>query len=1210
MHPTPRRWFSAIALLLVLASPACGDNESRREVAREDALGVVSGFALLASKTVSVDDRTATNPQISGGDVGAAGIGVAANQSTLVIGSDARVDTARVLIGQRTVLRDRATVGTVSATTITAPFAHYTSQIAFSAPPAPPAIGSFTVGTAAVTVNSGQTVQLAAGKRGAVTVNGALELTGGLYEFASLTVGNDARFTARARSVVRIAQGLRGLDRVRITVVAPLNAGDLRFIVAGVNAGTTSSALFGNDANITGLFLGSAGMTAGDRLTALGAIVGRDVTLGHDAKVTFQSGFTCNADATCADTNTCTADSCTDGQCVNTVLPNGTGCSDANGCTQTDACQAGVCVGGNVKVCSAIDQCHVAGTCAPATGLCSNPNKADGTTCNDSNACTQTDACQAGACVGATPVVCSALDQCHVKGTCDPATGACSNPNGTDGTACSDALACTLGDTCQAGACVGAAQTCSTPTECDAIGPCAVQPTVSCVLLQEDGTYVAMFGYQNGASSAVQIPVGPTNQFSPVSADQGQPTSFKPGSLDYWVVVPFNGSSVTWSLGGRSATATTSSPACPPFAGGDDDTESSGDLAKVVPLGPGEVPDATLIPKVQSDNLFPLVNVPVVDYPEPLMASQFESDASGDDDFGTILKLVDLSLPDQGTTRYVETVLVNSTNQVLSFVEGEFQGAAVDEPPSGISGISYGRWQSKNGKALQGTGGHMTYGFAGGNKVTVVWNNPWIGPNSYGFFLSGPTAANFAVNRVGGGGNQADVFFILRDISTPATTCPFGTHQWAVDRLRVAEEPLGGFATATGFFTTPLKNISGIGKWEGTGCVVNRAVGRVVATAHSTDRFFTIDVILDEFDGDFLTDSGKAVRIEVSPAGSLGLMTNPAHKAIVNDGLPSLGSRIQFSGRLLIDHGSFLEVHPSDPIQTAKPCDQFGPTEPLPLYCNKVLNDFFDWTTGQPPTPMGRADNRACFITRMTGDFSTPQDEIHALIDPATNNWFLTGQNGTHQSVVVIPGVFPSAMTNAEAAAALGIPVDQVVSAQPGLIGVNVTIIASNVTSAQARCITVRSLSAEGTWNQGDAPVNIGSNLDACFLTRVAGNFAGSGESVQVLVQAVMNTNAQLYTVLEGSSQHTGVSASARCTSPSQAPSLIPSIWNQGDATVEMKSIESFPACYLTSVGGAFRGTGEKVEIRAATFNGHLHWTLGGTSAQSGVFAFSECMKP
>jgi hypothetical protein len=979
MHPTSRRCLPAIALLLVLTPPSCGDNEARPE-SRKDALGVVSGFALLASKTVSVDDRTATNPQITGGDVGAAGVGVATNLQTLVIGSDAHVDTARVLIGQRTTLRDRATVGTVSATTITAPFAHYTSQIAFSAPPAPPPIGTFTVGTAPVTVNSGQTVMLAAGKRGAVTVNGgALELTGGLYEFASLTIGNDARFTARARSIVRISQGLKGLDRTKITVLAPLTAGDLRFIIAGVNAGTTNSMLFGNDANLTGLFLGSGGMTAGDRLTALGAIVGRDVILGHDARVTFQSGFACNADANCADTNTCTADSCTDGQCVNTVLPNGTGCSDSNGCTQTDACQAGVCVGGNVKVCTAIDQCHVAGTCAPATGLCSNPNKADGTTCNDSNACTQTDACQAGTCVGTTPVVCSALDQCHATGTCDPATGVCSNPNQPDGTTCSDTLACTQGDACQAGICAGAPQSCSTPTDCDAIGPCAVQPTVSCVLLQGDGTYVALFGYQNGASSAVQIPLGPNNQFSPVAADQGQPTSFKPGSLDYWVSVPFTSGSVTWTLAGRSVTATTSSPACPPFSGGDDDSEGDGDPAKVVALDPGQAPDPTQIPKVASDNLFPLVSIPVVDYPE-VMPAPLDPAATGYDDY--TLRLVDLSLLEQAALRYVETILVNNTNQVLTFVEGEFEGAAVDEPPSGISAMSYGRWQSKNGKALQGTGGHMTYGFAGGNQVKVTWDNPFIGANSYDFTLSGPTAANFTVDRVGGGGNQADVFFILRDISTASTTCPFGTHQWAVDRLRAPEPPIGGFATATGFITTPLKNVTEVGKWQGTGCFVNRAVGRVVATAHSTDRFFTIDVILDEFDGDFMTDSGKAVRLEVAPHGTFGLTTNPAHEDLVDNGLPALGTRIQFSGHLLIDHGSFLEVHPDDPIQTAKPCDQFGPTDPLPLYCNTTLNDFFDWTTGQAPTPMGRADNRACFLTRMTGDFSTPQDEIHALIDP------------------------------------------------------------------------------------------------------------------------------------------------------------------------------------------------------------------------------------
>src|SRR5216684_665797 len=38
--------------------------------------------------------------------------------------------------------------------------------------------------------------------------------------------------------------------------------------------------------------------------------------------------------------------------------------------------------------CTASDQCHVAGTCDPATGMCSNPPKANGTACNDGNACT------------------------------------------------------------------------------------------------------------------------------------------------------------------------------------------------------------------------------------------------------------------------------------------------------------------------------------------------------------------------------------------------------------------------------------------------------------------------------------------------------------------------------------------------------------------------------------------------------------------------------------------------------------------------------------------------------------------------------------------------------------------------------------------------------------------------------------------------------
>ena len=219
----------------------------------------MGSFVLLATGAVSVNDRSGVNPQIAGGDVGAAGVGVAVTSPTVTIGSDAVVDHARVVIGQRVTLHDRASVGAVFATQITAPFATFTSLSPFSAPPALPLIRSFTAGTTAVTVNSGQIVQLAAGKQGAVVVHGTLQLTGGLYELASLNLDNDAKLVANARSVVRITQGFKGSDRVRLSVGTSLNAGDLRFIVAGVNSGTTSSVSLGNDANFTGLIPGRRG---------------------------------------------------------------------------------------------------------------------------------------------------------------------------------------------------------------------------------------------------------------------------------------------------------------------------------------------------------------------------------------------------------------------------------------------------------------------------------------------------------------------------------------------------------------------------------------------------------------------------------------------------------------------------------------------------------------------------------------------------------------------------------------------------------------------------------------------------------------------------------------------------------------------------------------------------------------------------------------
>ena len=170
------------------------------------------------------------------------------------------------------------------------------------------------------------------------------------------------------------------------------------------------------------------------------------------------NGSACNDGNACTQTDTCQAGTCTGGtrstaprrdQChdAGTLRPgdgrrartrrkaDGSACNDGNACTQTDTCQAGTLrrrEPGRLR--GVAISATTAGTCDPATGVCSNPTRPTARACNDGNACTQTDTCQAGACTGGDPVDCAARDQCHVAGTCNPATGACSNPTEADGT--------------------------------------------------------------------------------------------------------------------------------------------------------------------------------------------------------------------------------------------------------------------------------------------------------------------------------------------------------------------------------------------------------------------------------------------------------------------------------------------------------------------------------------------------------------------------------------------------------------------------------------------------------------------------------------------------------------------------------------------------------------------------------------------------------
>jgi len=150
---------------------------------------------------------------------------------------------------------------------------------------------------------------------------------------------------------------------------------------------------------------------------------------------------------------------------------NGSPCSDNNPCTTGDWCQGGVCIG-QLVVCSALDTCHSPGVCDGTTGLCSNPVLADGTQCNDANLCTQTDTCQAGVCTGSNTITCTALDQCHDIGVCDPVSGTCSNPAVGNGVACNDNSKCTNNDVCIGGSCQGIQVLCRATDSCHGAGTC------------------------------------------------------------------------------------------------------------------------------------------------------------------------------------------------------------------------------------------------------------------------------------------------------------------------------------------------------------------------------------------------------------------------------------------------------------------------------------------------------------------------------------------------------------------------------------------------------------------------------------------------------------------------------------------------------------------------------------------------------------------
>ncbi|MFD5921354.1 Crystal protein ET79 [Kitasatospora sp. NPDC058201] len=74
-------------------------------------------------------------------------------------------------------------------------------------------------------------------------------------------------------------------------------------------------------------------------------------------------------------------------------------------------------------------------------------------------------------------------------------------------------------------------------------------------------------------------------------------------------------------------------------------------------------------------------------------------------------------------------------------------------------------WASESCGALTGTEGDVGYVVAGGS-VSIHWNNPYLGSNSYSCTVPG----GYSCERTGGGGNNAEVTFRIKGGNTLAGT--------------------------------------------------------------------------------------------------------------------------------------------------------------------------------------------------------------------------------------------------------------------------------------------------------------------------------------------------------------------------------------------------------------------------------------------------------
>jgi hypothetical protein len=113
--------------------------------------------------------------------------------------------------------------------------------------------------------------------------------------------------------------------------------------------------------------------------------------------------------------------------------------------------------------------------------------------------------------------------------------------------------------------------------------------------------------------------------------------------------------------------------------------------------------------------------------------------------------------------RTTTVTLVNQSGHVLTLQNVGLEGDWSPHPPSTIAPGAAGRWGSESCGLGKGTEGWANFHLAGvSDPLRLHWDNPFVGDNTYDHVAP----AGFAVQYSGGGGDHADVVFIIRATSS------------------------------------------------------------------------------------------------------------------------------------------------------------------------------------------------------------------------------------------------------------------------------------------------------------------------------------------------------------------------------------------------------------------------------------------------------------